>query len=113
MQALTFTVQRTRPDGSDNSSFPSGHSASAFATTGVLQHHYGWKVGVPATLIAGYVATARVHDDRHYLSDVIFGGAMGIAAERTVMLHAGRYAMMVVPGAGGSTGVTVMVNRRP
>jgi len=53
VQALTFTVQRTRPDGSDNSSFPSGHSASAFATTGVLQHHYGWKVGVPATLVAG------------------------------------------------------------
>jgi len=83
VQALKFTVQRTRPDGSDNYSFPSGHSAGAFATAGVLQHHYGWKAGVPATLVAGYVATARVHDNRHYLSDVIFGGAMGIAAERT------------------------------
>ena len=52
----------------------------------MLQQHYGWWVGVPATLAAGYVATARVHDAKHYLSDVIFGGALGIAAQRTVML---------------------------
>jgi len=104
VQVLKFSVGRERPDGSDNQSFPSGHSASAFATAGVLQHHYGWKVGVPATLVAGYVATARVHDNRHYLSDVIFGGAMGIAAERTVTLHAGRYglALNALPTAGGA-----------
>jgi len=104
VQALKFTVQRERPDGSNNVSFPSGHSASAFATAGVLQRHYGWKVGVPATIVAGYVATARVHDNKHYLSDVIFGAAMGIAAERTVTLRAGRYGValnaMPVPGGG-------------
>ena len=104
VQVLKFSVGRERPDGSDNQSFPSGHSASAFATAGVLQHHYGWKVGVPAALVAGYVATARVHDNKHYLSDVIFGTAMGIAAERTVTLHAGRYGLAVsaIPAAGGA-----------
>jgi hypothetical protein len=103
VQALKFTVQRERPDGSNNVSFPSGHSSSAFATAGVLQHHYGWKAGVPATIVAGYVATARVHDNKHYLSDVIFGAAMGIAAERTVTLHAGRYgvALNAIPVRGG------------
>jgi len=108
VQALKFTVQRERPDGSNSLSFPSGHSASAFATATVLQRHYGWKVGIPATIAAAYVATARVHDNKHYLSDVIFGGAIGVAAQRTVMLHAGRYGFTVAPSAGPG-GVSVMV----
>lgn len=108
VQALKFTVQRERPDGSNSLSFPSGHSASAFATATVLQRHYGWKVGIPATIAAAYVATARVHDNKHYLSDVIFGGAIGVAAQRTVMLHAGRYGFTVAPAAG-SGGVSVTV----
>lgn len=110
VQALKFAVQRERPDGSDNYSFPSGHSASAFATAGVLQRHYGWKVGVPATVVAGYVATARVHDNRHHLSDVIFGAAMGVAAQRTVTLHSGRYGTTVSPVVGrGRAGVLVSI----
>ena len=53
------------------------------------------------------------HDDKHYLSDVIFGGAMGIAAERTVTLHAGRYGMMLTPLAGGGrAGVLAVVRPR-
>ena len=32
VQALKFTVRRERPDASDRQSFPSGHSAAAFAT---------------------------------------------------------------------------------
>ena len=79
----------------------------------MLQRHYGWKVGVPAAVAAAYVATARVHDNKHYLSDVIFGGAMGIAAQRTVTLHAGRYGMMLTPIAGrGSAGVLAVVRTR-
>jgi membrane-associated phospholipid phosphatase len=113
VQTLKYSVDRERPDQSDQRSFPSGHSASAFATAGVLQRHYGWKVGVPAAAVAAYVATARVHDNRHYLSDVIFGGAMGIAAERTVTLHAGRYGVSLVPVAGGArAGVIAVVQPR-
>ena len=113
VQALKYTVRRERPDQSNNQSFPSGHSASAFATAGVLQRHYGWKAGVPAAVVAAYVATARVHDNRHYLSDVIFGAAMGIAAERTVTLHAGRYNVALAPSASASgAGVIAVVHPR-
>jgi hypothetical protein len=112
VQAIKYTAQRERPDESDRRSFPSGHSASAFATSSVLQRHYGWKVGVPATVAAAYVATARVHDNRHYLSDVIFGAAMGVAAQRTVTLHSGGYGVTIVPAAGpGRTGVVAVVAR--
>jgi membrane-associated phospholipid phosphatase len=110
VQAIKFSAQRERPDQSDHYSFPSGHSASAFATAGVLQRHYGWKAGVPAAVVAAYVATARVHDNHHYLSDVIFGAAMGIAAGRTVTLHAGRYGVTLAPDAGaGRAGVVAFV----
>ena len=112
VQAIKFAAQRERPDQSDHLSFPSGHSASAFATAGVLQRHYGWKVGLPATVAAAYVATARVHDNRHYLSDVIFGAAMGLAAERTVTLHAGRQ-RITLGLAGGPARVTVIAVVHP
>jgi membrane-associated phospholipid phosphatase len=112
VQGIKYTAQRERPDGSNSQSFPSGHSASAFATASVLQRQYGWKVGVPAMVLAGYVATARVHDNKHYLSDVIFGASMGIAAEHTVSLHSGRYTWDVVP-TGGPDRVGVMVSLRP
>jgi len=111
VQAIKYTARRERPDQSNDKSFPSGHSASAFATAGVLRRHYGWKVGVPATVAAAYVATARVHDNRHYLSDVIFGAAMGIAAERTVTLHAGRYDLALAPIAGARRAGVIAVGR--
>ena len=48
-----------------------------------------------------YVAVSRVHDNRHYLSDVMFGSAVGIIAGRTVTRH-GRenfpIQAMAVPG---------------
>ena len=46
-QAIKLGAGRTRPDGT-SLSFPSGHSASAFATAAVLQRHLGWKAGIPA-----------------------------------------------------------------
>ena len=90
-QALKYTVQRERPDESNSASFPSGHAAGGFAAAAVLSRHYGWKAAIPAYIGATYIAAARVHDNKHYLSDVTFGAAMGIAGARTVLLKAGRY----------------------
>ena len=85
---IKFSVGRSRPDGSGYS-FPSGHTTSAFATATVLQRHFGWKVGVPAYAAATYVAASRVQDKRHYLSDVMFGAALGVVAGRTVTMPGG------------------------
>ena len=46
-QIIKLGTDRTRPDGT-SMSFPSGHTASAFATAAVLQRHLGWKAGIPA-----------------------------------------------------------------
>ena len=82
-ETLTFafkaTVRRQRPDGGEYS-FPSGHASVTFATATVLNRQFGWKVGVPAYAMASYVAVSRVEAQRHYLSDVIFGAAVGMVS---------------------------------
>jgi len=78
---LKVAANRTRPDGA-RYSFPSGHSSSAFATASVLQRRYGWKVGVPSYAVASYVGASRIAGSHHYVTDVLFGAGIGIAAGR-------------------------------
>ncbi len=78
--ALKHTVHSTRPDGTDNHSFPSGHTAIAFCGATVLHKEYG-RVS-PWISVAGYtVATAtavdRVRRNRHHWGDVVAGAAIG------------------------------------
>ena len=105
VQALKVTVRRDRPDHSNNMSFPSGHSASAFATATVLQRYYGWKVGAPAYALGGYVALARMSWNRHHASDVVMGAGFGIAAARTVTMSVAKtkFNVGVQPQVGGAS----------
>ena len=93
-QALTIGIKesgrRSRPAGG-GFSFPSGHTAAAFASATVLQRHFGWKVGLPAYGVAAYVAASRVQMERHYVSDVVFGAAVGIVAGRSVTIGSQRF----------------------
>jgi membrane-associated phospholipid phosphatase len=87
-QGLTFglkvSVRRARPDGQDRLSFPSGHASTTFATATVLASHFGWRVAVPAYVVATYVASSRLHENRHNASDVIFGAAIGMAVGQSI-----------------------------
>jgi hypothetical protein len=86
-QGLKHAVSRIRPDGGRHS-FPSGHSSAAFATADVLWQRFGWKAGLPAYAGAGYIAASRLVERAHFLSDVVFGAAIGIASARTLSFHA-------------------------
>jgi membrane-associated phospholipid phosphatase len=100
---LKLAAPRDRPNGGGRS-FPSGHSSATFASATVLGEHYGWKVGVPAYAVAGFIGWTRVRDREHWLSDVIFGSALGIVAGKTVTRgHMGRWtiAPMALNGGGG------------
>lgn len=111
-QAIKHTVRRTRPDESSKTSFPSGHSSGTFATATVLQRRYGWNIGLPAYSLAGYVAASRLSENKHFLSDVIFGAAVGILASRTVTFGVGesRFAILPIVVSDG-TGVQVSLLR--
>ncbi|MEV6953207.1 phosphatase PAP2 family protein [Streptomyces sp. NPDC051183] len=101
-------------------SFPSGHSASAFAfTTGLALEAPAW--GAAVAPAAAAVAFSRVYTGVHYPSDVLAGAALGVAAG-FVVRHLARDAeeARVVPGdertAAGAPalpdgrGLTVVVN---
>ena len=82
---LKEVVQRERPNGDDQLSFPSGHASNAFTLAAVAERHYGWKVGLPAYTLASLVAVSRLQRNKHYLSDVMAGATLGYIVGRTVV----------------------------
>lgn len=110
VQPLKFATHRERPDLSNHHAFPSGHAAVTFATATVIERHLGWRKSLLGYTIASYVAASRLHDNRHYLSDVIFGAAVGSIAGRTVVHHEADY-WAVTPVSVPGGGVAVLVSR--
>ena len=108
--AIKYATNRTRPNG-DPRSFPSGHATASFATAMVLQEHFGWKLGLPAFLAAGFTAASRVTDNQHWASDVVFGAALGMVCGRTVTVKLRETKMTISPLAlrrGGGVLVTAL-----
>lgn len=90
-------VKRTRPDGEDNRSFFSGHTSTTFAAATYLwkeldDFYDNWNLTNSNNMLknvfeistfsvlygwAGFVGYSRIRDNKHYLSDVIIGAAVG------------------------------------
>jgi hypothetical protein len=102
VQTLKYTTRRERPDGSGKNSFPSGHAADTFAFATALERHLGWKGAVPAYIFSSYVAISRIPDNRHWLSDTVFGASVGIIAGRTTTRHGKEYPVHVNMLPGGA-----------
>jgi membrane-associated phospholipid phosphatase len=105
--ALTKSmIYRLRPDRSDGESFFSGHSSTAFCVASYCSLELDdwfdrWentrrddnlrlmlKIGSTTALYAGatYVAYSRLHDQKHYFTDVAVGAVVGTVVG-TVMHH--------------------------
>jgi len=71
----------TRPDGSNNHSFPSGHTATAFLGAHILFREYNdispW-IGVAGYGIALTTGSMRMINRKHWFSDVVTGAGVGI-----------------------------------
>ena len=52
----------------------------SFAAAATLQNRYGWKVGLPAQLLATFVGVSRVEARKHHWYDVVAGAAIGEAS---------------------------------
>jgi hypothetical protein len=103
VEVLKSSVNKTRPDGSDNKSFPSGHAAVAFSAAQYLQMKGGWEYGAPAYAVASYVAFARVDAKKHDWSDVVAGAAIGAMTTYALTDSASenRLSMTWMPGTAG------------
>ncbi len=84
-----------RPDGSNNQSFPSGHTAQAFLAASIvhteLRDKSQW-YGIGAYTIATSVAALRMINDKHWESDVFAGAGFGIlSAHLAYLTHRNRW----------------------
>lgn len=98
MYASKMSVQRARPYMYDSfpytrsmfsydfESFPSGHSTNAFAIATVFAEAYKNRKAVPYICygLAGLTALSRVYDNKHHVSDIIVGSAIGFIVGQTV-----------------------------
>lgn len=98
--ALRYATGRHRPFSSsgnqyefswfnsagDTQSFPSGHTVVAFATSTILAEQIDtwWARGILYSFAAltGY---ARLHYDKHWFSDILFGAALGFGSSMFVI----------------------------
>jgi len=77
-ETLKYSIHSSRPDASDTHSFPSGHAGIAFTGAELVRMEYGWGWGAGAYAVAASVATLRLYNGRHWLSDVLAGAGLGV-----------------------------------
>ncbi len=77
--AIKSLSQRQRPDGSNNYSFPSGHTSNSFLAAELINQIEGMSLSIPFYLLSINTALSRINDKKHFLSDVVFGAAIGIS----------------------------------
>jgi len=73
-----------------STSFPSGHSASAFAFATAVSRDNPW-LAIAIQFLAGGVAYSRVHTGVHYPGDTVAGALIGAGTGQTVSSLLDRY----------------------
>ncbi|MDR3289808.1 MAG: phosphatase PAP2 family protein [Rickettsiales bacterium] len=76
VELLKPIVGERRPDGTNNTSFPSGHAAGAFQGAFFIHRRYGWRPAILPYALSIVTAYSRVEAKKHYIHDVVVGAAI-------------------------------------
>jgi len=77
---LKLSVNKTRPDQSNDNSFPSGHTSTVFHSAGYIHRRYGFKYSIPSYALAGFTAASRIDSKKHDILDILAGAAIGLGS---------------------------------
>ncbi len=77
VKAIANTDRPTDAYNDGKQGFPSYHASAMFTIASVVDEYYGHGYGLPAYTVAGLVGWSRIDMQRHDLSDVVFGAALG------------------------------------
>jgi len=77
---LKIAINKPRPDGSNENSFPSGHTSTTFHSASFIHQRYGFNYSIPAYALAGFTAFSRIEADKHDGWDVLVGAIIGIGS---------------------------------
>lgn len=78
---LKHIVKEERPDSSNNLSFPSGHTATAFSSAQFMFREYkdtNFWLSISGYSFAVFTGVYRTLNDKHWVNDVVAGAAFGI-----------------------------------
>ena len=125
VEGLKFAAERERPNATlspndwraGGSSFPSLHASAAFAIGTVFAEsgddEYRWIRRIIGYGMAGATGYLRLHDNAHWLSDVVAGAAVGVATAHFSMNrrservnHLEGLNLSLVPISGGGLELT-------
>lgn len=106
-EGLKRTFPEMRPDGSDNRSFPSGHTSISFAAAATIDERQGRTAGIAAHLAAAFVGVARVQADKHHWHDVAVGAAIGEVAGRLLTTRPSENVAIIPWGDTSGGGITL------
>lgn len=82
-KGLKHFVDETRPDGSDDKAFPSGHTTIAFVSATILAREYGYIS--PWITVGGYTCASatqmlRIGHNKHWMNDLYVGAGIGMVS---------------------------------
>lgn len=85
VMGLKSLTKVERPDGSGFNSFPSGHTATAFAGAEFMWQEYKnvsvW-YGISGYIVATGTGFFRIYNNKHWLTDVAAGAGIGILSTK-------------------------------
>ena len=121
VQTMKHTFKEERPDGSDEFSFPSGHTATAFTNASLLFCEYKdsniWYAS-SGFLFATTTGFLRIANNKHYTSDVLTGAGIGLGIGlavsywspfKSMTLSKKKTHALIYPQVGTNYGIGLMI----